>query len=67
LRNLVSDANAMITDVIAQPCIRSSGPKSPIGTRGPGLMTGIERAPLSAATSDSMGVAVTRAIVFCSV
>ena len=60
MRNLVRDASAMITDVIAQPCIRSTGPKSPTGTRGPGLMTGTERVL-------SMGGAVTRAIVFCSV
>jgi hypothetical protein len=56
----------MITDVIAQPCMRSCGPKSPIGASGPGLITGTERALSMAATSGSMGGAVTRAIVFCS-
>ena len=52
LRNRVSAANAMITDVIAQPCMRSVGPKSPTGARGPGLMTGT-------GCSVSMGGAVT--------
>ncbi|BBZ30092.1 hypothetical protein MMAD_43870 [Mycolicibacterium madagascariense] len=54
-----------MTDVMAQPCIRSSGPNSPTGIKGPGLITGTAAAPSVAATSGSMGGAVTLAIVFC--
>ena len=53
--------SAVMTAVIAQPCNRSTGPKSATGTRGAGLMTGTAR---HLATSSSAG-AVTTTIVGC--
>ncbi|BBX53920.1 hypothetical protein GCM10009645_21930 [Mycolicibacterium poriferae] len=55
-------ASAVITAVMAQPCIRSSGPKSATGVTGPGLITG---AAGGLATRSAAGAAVTTAIVGC--
>jgi len=57
-RKRVTAANAVITAVIAQPCKRSTGPKSATGTSGAGLMTGTAR-------EASVAGAVTQAIVGC--
>jgi nitrogenase subunit NifH len=59
----VSAASAVTMAVMTQPCKRSCGPKSGIGTSGPGLITGAER---SGAMSSSVG-AVTQPIVGCAV
>ena len=53
---------AVITAVIAQPCSRSTGPKSATGTTGPGLITGTA---CGLATRSAAGAAVTPAIVGC--
>lgn len=61
LRNRLIAARAVMMAVIAQPCARSSGPKSGGGITGPGLIRGAERP----AVGVSVSRAVTQAIVGC--
>ncbi|BBY31649.1 hypothetical protein GCM10023114_32990 [Mycolicibacterium sediminis] len=62
-RNRVIAARAVMTAVIAQPCNRSSGPKSATGSNGAGLITGTPRWT----AAESMVGALTTAIVGCAV